>query len=151
MPLLALPGCMTPRPEWREIKVPPQSFDDVWTAVVQKAELNGFKPQIAGPDASDRGARVFHSRWVTREYGFRKTFRRRMHAEFEESDTEPGGWKVRLRVERQTVKDMARVLKPEDTDWSADGQDIETEQRIAVQVKMHLGMTEVVQPRERGR
>ena len=149
MPLLLL-GCASNRAQWREFDAPSVPFEEVWRTVLEKAQLNGFVSQIAGDESTDRGLRVFHSRWITREYGFRNTTRRRMHGEFLPSSTTQGAWQVRIRVERQQVSDMAKSMNPEDRDWKADGQDTDTEDRILAQVKMQLGMV-ALQPRERGR
>ena len=149
--LAPLAGCLlNPPATWNEFHVSERPFEQVWLAVVEKAALNGFKPEVAGPDATDRGMRVYHSKWVSREYGFRNTLRRRVHAEFEEVEEQPGGWTVRVRCERQAVKDMAKVEKPTEVDWSNDGQDTDVEQRIAIQVQMHFGATDAVKPRARG-
>ena len=73
-----------------------------------------------------------------------------MHAEFQPSETTTGGWRIKLRIERQQVFDMAKSMNPEDRDWKSDGQDVDAENRIMAQVKMQLGMV-AIQPRERGK
>lgn len=150
LPSFLLLGCSTHRAEWREFETPVVPFEEIWRTVLEKAQLSGFVSQIAGDEATDRGLKEFHSRWITREYGFRNTMRRRMHAAFEPSETTPGAWRVKLRIEREIVSDMAKSMKPEDRDWKSDGQDTDTEDRILAQVKMQLGMTALT-PRQRGR
>jgi hypothetical protein len=125
----------------------------VWRVVIDKGQVNGFKPEYSGPEATDRGLRAYHSRWVTREYGALRnaTVRRRLHAEFEPSSNQPGAWQVKLCVEREVVKDMIKKMNPTENDWSSDGQDKDTENRIAIQIQMELGVANVVTPRERGK
>lgn len=147
---LLLPGCLAKPAEWREFDTPAVPFEEVWRTVLEKAQMNGFFSQTSGDESTDRGLRVFRSRWVTREYGFRNTSRRRMEANFEPSSATAGGWLVRLRIERQTVTDIAKSMNPEDRDWKSDGQDSDAESRIIAQVKMQLGM-KAITPRERGR
>jgi len=148
--LVTIAGCSSQRLEWREFDTPALPFEEVWTTLVAKASMNGFGPKSTGEEPTDRGLRVFHSKWVTREYGFRNTSRKRMHAEFQPSETTTGGWRIKLRIERQQVFDMAKSMNPEDRDWKSDGQDVDAENRIMAQVKMQLGMV-AIQPRERGK
>ena len=138
--LLLAASCATKRAEWRDFTTPVVPFEEAWTAVLDKATLNGFVSEIAGDESTDRGLRVFHSRWIAREYGFRMSKRRRLHVEFASSTAQPGGWVIRYRVEQQQISDIARSMNPEEDDWKPDGQDRDAEDRIAAQVRLQLGM-----------
>ena len=123
-------GCFGPSFEWREIDVGEVHLGDAWTAVEEIAKVDGFPVDPAG---TDRGLREFTSRWRTSELPFRRSNRRRVHARFERTDD--NGWLIRYYVEQQTVEDISKSFDPEDRDWSAAGQDAETENRFTAKLK----------------
>lgn len=137
--VLLLSACETRR-YWREIDSPPLTFEEVWVTVLDKAAVNGFTAQTTGDMATDRGLKVFHSKWITRVKGFGPSVRMRMHAEFLPAPAEPKGWRIRFHVERQRVTDMAHVLEPRESDWKSDGQATDAEDRLSAMIRMQLGM-----------
>jgi hypothetical protein len=129
---LAASACHTP-PTWREADLGPVAFEDAWDGLVQIAAVDGFPLDQAD---TDRGHKVFASRWRRREIGFGRIARQRVHAEFERSDAQT--WIVRYYVEQQKVEDLAKTMNPPDDAWESAGQDAETEQRFAAKLNMRF-------------
>lgn len=126
--LSALCSCSTWN--WQEVNAGPLAFEDVWGAVEDVAQVDGYPVDQA---ATDRGLKVFQTRWRTRELPFRMGQRKRVHAEFEQRD-EKDDWWVLFYVEQQKISDIDQTFDPEEDAWSSNGQDTDTERRFAVKL-----------------
>lgn len=133
-----LAACANTRRDWQEVASPPAPFEEVWDAVRNTAQVNQYTEDTR---ASDRGLGVFQTRWKTAELPFGRGRRSRLRAEIERVEEAPNGWLVRFYVERQTVRDIGRSLFPEEDDWSADGQDRDTEVRLLRQLQLRFART----------
>lgn len=143
--LSCLCACASTRRDWRELEVTTVNFQEAWEAFERFARQSGH-----GPDqqATDRGLRVYQSRWRSRELGFRNTRRTRVRAQFEPLGQDPSkdgtaaaaptGWRIRFCVERQKVTDPARSMDPYEEDWSWDGQDTDLEQILGGQLRVYF-------------
>jgi len=130
--------------QYQEVELGPQPFDDVWDAVVEVAAADGYPEDPAG---TDRGLRIFESRWRTQAVPFRlgsvhRGARRRVHAEFEQ-DPDDRSWLVRFYVERQVIGDMTESLNPSEEHWTEGGQDAETERRMRVKLRSRFQVRSV--------
>ncbi len=131
---LALAGCSTPpKPVILET---PTGFGELWEGFVDIAERSGYHLDLVN---SDRGRRVFVSRWLERPAPFGMGNRTRLHGKFTQAETLPDGWRIEFWVERQIVKDISRGFEPHDEDWSAGGQDGAREEILASQFRMRFG------------
>ncbi len=125
--LSALCSCGTSW-EWQEVNAGEMAFEDVWVAMVDVAQVDGYPIDQA---TTDRGMKIFQSRWRTIELPFRQGSRKRVHAEFEQREKD---WWVLFYVERQKITDIDQTFDPEEDAWSGDGQDTETERRFGVKL-----------------
>ena len=121
--LLLSTGCFT-RIQWNEFQTGQPMFEDAWGGFQRIAVGEAYPPA----PGSDRGTRRYESRWRTMKLPFRKGYRKRLHAEFEQ--VENVGWTIRFHAEQQQVEDFARSMEPRDQDWEPDGQDTGLESRI---------------------
>jgi hypothetical protein len=138
--LLLAAACGTPRLEWRDLELGERDFEQVWTVFDAVSRQTGHPPATE----TDRGLRVYVSRWRERALGFGRTRRTRVRGEFDR-DEGSRAWNLRYLVEAQRVDDMARSLEPGPDDWEAAGQDAELEQRIDAQMRYRLGLTRLTQ------
>jgi hypothetical protein len=127
---LVTAGCFGGSAQWREVNVGKVPLGDAWTAMEEIAAVDGYPVDAA---ATDRGLREFTSRWRSVELPFRKGSRRRVHARFAQGEDD--SWTIRYYVEVQTVDDIAKAFEPTERDWSAAGQDAETESRFAAKLR----------------
>jgi len=130
--LLLLSGACGTSFTYQEVDVGIVPFEDVWVAIVEISETDGYPVDASG---TDRGLRVFESRWRTRSVPFRVSAgvhrgdRRRVHAEMERPEDKQN-WLVRFYVERQVITDITGAFDPQEDDWEAGGQDVDMEARI---------------------
>lgn len=131
-----LGSCSFWEKDWREVTVGNVPLEDAWTAMVEIAEVDGYP---IDPGGTDRGKHVLETRWRTRAGPFRGSVRKRVHAEFERTRDDTA-WMVRYYVERQNVPDVSKGFDPAEEDWAHDGQDQETEDRIAAKLRFRFEM-----------
>ena len=140
--LLVLPACFGGRIHWREIDTPPRAFQDVWTSILTAAERGGYDKDAA---TTDRGLRVFQSKWVNRvASGFGRSKRTRMRVEVErlgELSFAVAQWQIRFHVARQNVPDMSRGMAPQEEDWEDNGQEVLAEDLFDNKLRWELGAT----------
>jgi len=138
--LLLLSSACATHFDYTEIDVGSVPFEDAWTAVVEISETDGF---LVDPAGTDRGKKIFESTWRTQAVPFRvsagvhRGVRRRVHAEFTRPEDKTS-WTIRYYVERQVISDIAGAMDPQEDDWSAGGQDFETERRIAAKLAVRF-------------
>lgn len=113
------------------------AFEQVWSEVQAVAALHGYQRD---PKVTDDGLRIYQSKWKTRTFGFGNTERTRVRAEVERPKDKPTGWLVRFYVERQTVKDFAKAMDPEEKDWSSNGQHKGVEELMDAQLRRRLAL-----------
>jgi hypothetical protein len=129
-----LSGCSTPpKPVQLEL---PVAFGEAWEGFADIADRSGYR---IDPNASDRGMRVFVSRWLERPAPFGKGNRTRVHGKFVRDERDGEFWRLEFWVERQVVKDISRGFEPEDPDWSAAGQDGNREEIMLGQLRLRFG------------
>lgn len=138
--IFLLAGCAAPI-EWREVEHD-QSFEHMWGRFTLIAANSGFP--IDGVE-SDRGMKKFVSKWRGQAAAFGKSQRRRLHAEFERRESEPG-WRIRFHIQNQVVTDMAPGFGAVDADWSDRGQDATQEQILLGQLRLAFGQDLGIDP-----
>ncbi len=141
--LASLASCTSP-PKPLEIEVP-LGFGEAWEHFVDVANRAGFRQDTG---ETDRGLRVFVSRWRESPAPFGKGSRTRLHGEFEQNQDAPDVWRLDFWVERQIVKDIAIGYDAQDKDWSAAGQDAEREQILLGQLRLRYGHELGILPKE---
>lgn len=156
-------ACQAP-PVWREVRTD-EGFGRLWEEFEDVAVSQGFP---ADGEHTDRGLRVYRSKWRTIEAAFGNAERTRLHAEFEleevtdeqaedsrkaaeergEMGLEPlypvleagsERWLMRFRVERQEIHTIGKGLNPVEDDWSGAGNDDPKELRILGMLRLRLG------------
>lgn len=140
-------ACSSP-PTPLELEVP-LGFGETWEHFADVAERSGFRMD---PVASDRGLRIFISRWRESPAPFGKGVRTRLQGRFERVEPKPEHagkelWRLEYFVERQIVTDISRGFEAEEDDWSDDGQDGEREQILLGQLRLRYGQALGIQPR----
>jgi hypothetical protein len=134
-----LAGCGSVK-SWQEMTTKPMRQGEVFAAVDQLARADGFLPDAAN---SDTGLGTWQSRWRNRQIGLGRPgrFRLRVEVMIDEGSLETG-WPVRYLVEQQKVKDLKKSASPEESDWSADGQDSEREYLFGERLRRRVCATE---------
>ncbi len=141
-------SCASSRRDWRELALPDVPLQDAWGTFERYARQTGHP---AEPQETDRGLRIYVSKWSTRPMSIGRRGgmggRTRLRAEFvplAESRAHAGeslaGWLIRFCIERQTVKDMARTMQPDEDDWSYEGQDTDLERQLEAHLRVHFKM-----------
>ncbi|MHC4078351.1 MAG: hypothetical protein ACYST0_07905 [Planctomycetota bacterium] len=139
---LALVGCSTLPPTYRELEARDRTFSEVWVSLQQVTRRLGY---AADRDETDRGRRVFQSVWNTRLTFPRGSTRHRVRVEAERIGPDQPGWLVRCYVEQQKVENIARSVSPRDEDWEPAGQDDHRERVFVGTLRAELGL-EVIAP-----
>jgi hypothetical protein len=142
IPLLALFAACSAPESWRSVEVD-SSFGETWTAFGEIATTNGYRMD---EDESDRGLRIFTSRWRASPAPFRKGARTRLHARFERPEDNADRWRIDFRVQRQTISDISGGFDPEEGDWDDGGQDAAREDVILGQLQIRFGQPLQVTP-----
>lgn len=140
--LLVLPACFGGRVHWHELETPPLAFQDVWTSILLTARSDGYVEDVT---STDRGLRVFQSKWVDRGgFGFGRSKRTKMHVEVDRPGDLPPAvvpqWQIRFHVSQQNVPDMSRGMNPREEDWEDNGQDLDAEHRFDAKLRLEFGM-----------
>jgi len=127
-------SCTAFSPTWRSVDAGPVPFEDAWEGFEQVAKIDGFAED---PADTDRGMRLFVSKWRTRVLPFGEGRRRRVHAEFEQL-AETGHWLIRFAVQLQELDGheySSREDPPEDA-WGNLGQDSDIEDRFGAKLNL---------------
>lgn len=148
---LAFAGCSSP-PKPLELEIP-LGFGETWEHFADIADRSGFR---LDPSGTDRGLRVFVSRWRESPAPFGKGVRTRLHGAFEKVDERANpsrreAWRLEFWVERQTVTDISRGFEPRESDWVDQGQDREREQILMGQLRLRYGQELAIEPVRRTR
>jgi hypothetical protein len=134
--LLLVPAACTAPVTWRELPTR-ASFGDVWQALTETARLRRF---YEDPLETDRGLRVYVSKWNTTTGVFANQARRtRLHARIDRDPTDEGIWLVEFHVEAQRIDKVGRGLRQTERDWSDAGQAGDEEDQIRGMLNARLG------------
>ncbi|MBK8974703.1 MAG: hypothetical protein IPM29_02145 [Planctomycetes bacterium] len=138
---LLLAGCTAPA-SWRTVDSP-LPFGDLWEQFTDVAWRQGYDED---PARTDRGTRVFVSKWRTREAAFGQAVRTRLHGKFTKLPDDGAGWRLEFRVEKQDIQTIGKGLNPAEADWDAAGQDAGLEDRLFGMLRLRLGQELGIQP-----
>ena len=72
-------SCQSP-PQWRELRSSEYGFGRLWEEFEDIGRSQGYPPD---DQVTDRGLRIYQSKWRTIEAAFGNAHRTRLHAEFE--------------------------------------------------------------------
>lgn len=139
--LVVAAGCSAPA-HWQTIGSK-RPFGALWTEFVEVARSQGYR---AEPLETDRGRRVYLSKWRTREGAFRTARRSRLHGRFERDPDDPERWLLEFHVELQEVTAVGGGLDAEERDWSDAGQYGAMEERLIGMLHLRLGEELGVEP-----
>lgn len=107
-------------------------FEDLWLEMGRLAGLHGFPPDLG---ETDRGNRVYVSRWREYPAPFRFGRRSRLHAKFSNLG-ERDQWLLEFYIEQQVIGNLGRGFEAKETDWKPSGQDVQREEVLLSQLRL---------------
>lgn len=118
-------------------------FGEFWEGFASIAERQGYPIDFS---QSDRGLRVYVSKWRTTPAPFAMGRRTRLHGRFERTAEGQPGWRLQFYVQNQSATDIGSGFEPEEDDWSDAGQDRLREDVLLGQLRLRFGQQLGIQP-----
>ncbi|MHC5063389.1 MAG: hypothetical protein ACYTG5_05390 [Planctomycetota bacterium] len=131
MILLLLASCGFTTATWRSVDKD-LPFEDLWLELGRLGQLHGFPPDLG---QTDRGNRVYVSRWREYPAPFRFGRRSRLHAKFTNRG-ERDKWRLEFYIEEQVIGNLGRGFEAKEEDWKAAGQDLQREEVMMSQLRL---------------
>jgi hypothetical protein len=116
----SLCSCAAYGAEFREVEIADYSGAEIWRQIKEFAKTRGFREDR---EETDRGRKIYQSRWVGQSVSFRRGSRMRFFAQIVRLDEDTADWLVRFYVEVQQVSDSAKNMRPKEEDWEYVRQD----------------------------
>jgi len=126
--LLLSVSCSSVWTDYQEYEADGLSMGALWTVSQQALEATLGVPLDKAH--TDRGMHKMETKWRTLAAPFRKGERRRGMIELVRSDTAKETVVIRYAIEKQINKTIGSEFDPEESDWSAAGQDNNLEEHL---------------------
>lgn len=107
-------------------------FEDLWLELMRLGQLHGFPPDIG---ETDRGKRVYLSRWREYPAPFRYGRRSRLHVKFANFG-ERDDWRIEFYIEQQIIGNLGTGFEAKEGDWKDSGQDFQREEVMMNQLRL---------------